>query len=105
MPDGGLIRRRGAEVKARKAHTGQPVARHEPGPRVRQIAVRLHDQEFEHRDRVKRPAAAFDAVVIAEAFDELDPESLKIHGQFRGLKRVAAGADARQLLLKAEKVR
>jgi hypothetical protein len=34
MPDGGLIRRWGAEVEACKAHSGQPVAQHELGPRA-----------------------------------------------------------------------
>jgi len=45
----------------------------------------------------------FGAVAIAEPCDQPAPERLKIHRPFKGFKRVPAGADARQLLLKAEK--
>jgi hypothetical protein len=65
--------------------------------------VRLHDQEVEHRDRVERRTTAFGAVAIADPCDQPAPERLEINGPLKGFERVAAGADAGELLLKAEK--
>jgi hypothetical protein len=103
MPDGGLVRCRSPKVEACKAHPRQAVAQHELGPRVGQVVLRLQDQEFEHRDPVEGRTAAFGAVAIAEPCDQPAPERLEINRPLKGFKRVAAGADAGELLLKAEK--
>jgi len=53
-----LVWCRRPEIETEKAHPGQPIPDHELHPGVAQIVLRLQDQNLEHRDRIKRRAAA-----------------------------------------------
>lgn len=58
QPDRVLVRGPLTQVKARETQPGQPVSQHEFHPGVRQIVLRLQDQNLEHRHRVERRVAA-----------------------------------------------
>ena len=63
----------------------------------------LHNQDLEHRGRVKRRTTARAAIAITQPIDQPDPQILKVPGPFQNIKRIVMTAQHLKMVMQAEK--
>jgi hypothetical protein len=104
-PDRVGVRHCVGQPQPEKPHERQSVSDQVFGPLVRQIVVRLQDQDFEHQHVIERRPAAFRAIRARHRPLQIRPELVEIDHRVQPLQAVTLGRELLQPLLNVEKSR
>ena len=66
--------------------------------------LRLQDQHFEHRHRIKRRTAALGAIAVSKTINQPITKILEIDCRIENFKRIAVLAEQFKMIRKAEKI-